>query len=256
MGAIKTCSGNGVMPLCSFYMCILHSLQDLCRVLILAISSDILIAKLAKLMARSTATGLAGALGAALLRAHALFCASQLWVGRPADLGTISWRPGCNYCVLQRCTALDKVSVLQQDWQVPLGRRFRALKLWFVLRSYGRAGLQDYLRHHLALAATVEARVRADPRFELAAPPRFALVCFRLKAWRRPSDPCAFWSPISHRDCTFHVATSSSVWRDFGGTLTDRCYVCLGCHLAAGHCVWYACTELHASTPHLGDLVH
>lgn len=70
---------------------------------------------------------------------------------------------------------------------MPLGRRFRALKLWFVLRTYGRAGLQAYLRHHLALAATVEARVRADARFELAAPPRFSLVCFRLKAQRSPA---------------------------------------------------------------------
>jgi hypothetical protein len=69
---------------------------------------------------------------------------------------------------------------------VPLGRRFRALKLWFVLRTYGRAGLQAYLRHHLALAAVVEGRMRADSRFELAAPPRFALVCFRLKARRPP----------------------------------------------------------------------
>ncbi len=68
---------------------------------------------------------------------------------------------------------------------MPLGRRFRALKLWFVLRTYGRAGLQAYLRHHLALAAAVEAHVRADARFKLAAPPRFSLVCFRLKA-RRP----------------------------------------------------------------------
>jgi len=110
--------------------------------------------------------------------------------------------------VLQRAVALDKVSVLQQDWQVPLGRRFRALKLWFVLRSYGRAGLQDYLRHHLALAATVEARVRADSRFELAAPPRFALVCFRLKAWRRPSDLCAFWSPISFALFMWHLQLS------------------------------------------------
>ncbi len=69
---------------------------------------------------------------------------------------------------------------------MPLGRRFRALKLWFVLRTYGRASLQGYLRHHLALAAVVEGRVRADSRFELAAPPRFALVCFRLKARRPP----------------------------------------------------------------------
>lgn len=68
-----------------------------------------------------------------------------------------------------------------RDWQVPLGRRFRALKLWFVIRHFGLAGLQRHVRRHVALAARLAEWVRADARFELAAPAPFGLVCFRLK---------------------------------------------------------------------------
>jgi len=66
-----------------------------------------------------------------------------------------------------------------RDWQVPLGRRFRSLKLWFVLRTYGLSGLRAHIRGHIALAAWFAARIAADPRFELAAPVSLALVCFR-----------------------------------------------------------------------------
>jgi len=68
-----------------------------------------------------------------------------------------------------------------RDWQVPLGRRFRALKLWFVMRAYGLAGLRQHIRHHVALARRFAEWVRADPRFELAAPAPLNLVCFRLR---------------------------------------------------------------------------
>ncbi|GFR39957.1 hypothetical protein Agub_g35, partial [Astrephomene gubernaculifera] len=68
-----------------------------------------------------------------------------------------------------------------KDWQIPLGRRFRSLKLYFVLRMYGATALRTYLRHHMALAQWFAAAVAADPRFELAAPQRFGLVCFRLR---------------------------------------------------------------------------
>ena len=68
-----------------------------------------------------------------------------------------------------------------QDWQVPLGRRFRALKVWFVLRIYGQQGLQSYIQHHLRLAKLFQGLVEADERFEIAAPPRFGLICFALK---------------------------------------------------------------------------
>jgi len=69
-----------------------------------------------------------------------------------------------------------------RDWHIPLGRRFRALKLWFVLRHYGVEGLQHHVRQHIALAQEFAGWVRADHRFELAAPVPFNLVCFRLKA--------------------------------------------------------------------------
>lgn len=68
-----------------------------------------------------------------------------------------------------------------RDWQVPLGRRFRALKLWFVLRWYGVEGLRAHIRSGVALAAGFADRVRADDRFELVAPHPYALVCFRLR---------------------------------------------------------------------------
>ncbi len=66
-----------------------------------------------------------------------------------------------------------------RDWHVPLGRRFRALKLWWVLRSYGAAGLRAHLREHIALAAELGRRVDEHPRLERVAPVSFALVCFR-----------------------------------------------------------------------------
>jgi aromatic-L-amino-acid decarboxylase len=69
-----------------------------------------------------------------------------------------------------------------RDWQIPLGRRFRALKLWFVMRWYGAEGLRRHIRHHAALARTFADWVAADPRFEIVAPVVLNLVCFRLKS--------------------------------------------------------------------------
>jgi aromatic-L-amino-acid decarboxylase len=69
-----------------------------------------------------------------------------------------------------------------RDWHVPLGRRFRALKLWFVIRHYGIEGLQYHVREHIRLAQEFLRWVRDDPRFELAAPAVLNLICFRLRA--------------------------------------------------------------------------
>ena len=66
-----------------------------------------------------------------------------------------------------------------RDWQVPLGRRFRALKLWFVIRWYGVEGLQHHVRQHVALAREFARWVGESPEFELAAPVPLNLVCFR-----------------------------------------------------------------------------
>jgi aromatic-L-amino-acid decarboxylase len=69
-----------------------------------------------------------------------------------------------------------------RDWQVPLGRRFRALKLWFVIRHYGVEGLQYHVRRHVELAQAFAGWVRESADFELAAPAPLNLVCFRHKA--------------------------------------------------------------------------
>lgn len=69
-----------------------------------------------------------------------------------------------------------------RDWHVPLGRRFRALKLWFVLRTYGAEGIRHHLREHVRLADGLAKRVEAHPALELAAPRHFALVSFRHAA--------------------------------------------------------------------------
>jgi aromatic-L-amino-acid decarboxylase len=75
-----------------------------------------------------------------------------------------------------------------RDWQVPLGRRFRALKLWFVLRWYGVEGLRAHIRAGVALAAEFADWVRADERFEVVTPHPFSLVCFRLGGAGAGSD--------------------------------------------------------------------
>jgi len=68
-----------------------------------------------------------------------------------------------------------------RDWQIPLGRRFRSLKLWFVIRHYGVEGLRHHIRQHVALAQKFAGWVKQDERFELAAPAPLNLVCFRHK---------------------------------------------------------------------------
>jgi aromatic-L-amino-acid decarboxylase len=69
-----------------------------------------------------------------------------------------------------------------RDWHIQLGRRFRSLKLWFVIRHYGIEGLQHHIREHVRLAQQFAEWVRQDDRFELAAPAPLNLVCFRHKA--------------------------------------------------------------------------
>lgn len=75
-----------------------------------------------------------------------------------------------------------------RDWHVPLGRRFRALKLWFVIRHYGIEGLQYHIREHVRLAQEFAGWVAADQRFELLAPHPLNLVCFCLKSGDADSE--------------------------------------------------------------------
>ena len=102
------------------------------------------------------------------------------------------------FYVADRKTLIETLSVLPEylkneataagavfdyrDWHIPLGRRFRALKLWLVIRHYGVQGLQYHIRRHVELAQQFLSWVRADQRFEIMAPAPLNLVCFRLKA--------------------------------------------------------------------------
>jgi len=67
-----------------------------------------------------------------------------------------------------------------RDWGIPLGRRFRALKLWSVIRSYGTEGLKSKIRYHISLAARLKELVSAETDFELLAPVSLNVVCFRF----------------------------------------------------------------------------
>ncbi|WP_211224086.1 pyridoxal-dependent decarboxylase [Pseudonocardia asaccharolytica] len=105
------------------------------------------------------------------------FDASMLWVRDGAALpAALSITPE----YLRNAASESGEVVDYRDWQVPLGRRFRALKLWTVIHGLGLEGLRAHIRGHVALASELAARVRADPRFTLATPPSLALVCLRV----------------------------------------------------------------------------
>jgi len=77
-------------------------------------------------------------------------------------------------------TDADKVVNNYRDWGVPLGRRFRALKLWFVIRTYGISGMQEKIRNHIFYGRWVKDQVLSTPGLELMSPVLFNLVCFRF----------------------------------------------------------------------------
>ncbi|TYI19628.1 hypothetical protein ES332_A07G177700v1 [Gossypium tomentosum] len=105
------------------------------------------------------------------------FDCSALWVkDRSAFVQALSTNPE----YLKNKASQANMVVDYKDWQVPLGRRFRSLKLWMVLRLYGLENLQCYIRNHIKLAKHFENLIAQDPRFEVVTPRIFSLVCFRL----------------------------------------------------------------------------
>ncbi len=88
-----------------------------------------------------------------------------------------------------RTSASESGKVIDyRDWQVPLGRRFRALKLWMVLRSFGTQAIRTMVRRHVAWAEDFARCVERDPRFEIVAPRRLTLVCFRHRGGDEASE--------------------------------------------------------------------
>jgi len=120
-------------------------------------------------------------------RADSLVVNPHKWMGVPIDLSVLYTRKPE---VFKRAfslvpeflrTAEDSRVVNFMDYGIPLGRRFRALKLWFVMRYYGREGLATRIRDHVAWAQELAATIAADDRFEVCAPVPLSLVCFRRK---------------------------------------------------------------------------
>jgi aromatic-L-amino-acid/L-tryptophan decarboxylase len=93
-------------------------------------------------------------------------------------------------------TAQDAEVVNYRDWGIQLGRRFRALKLWFVIRSYGLEGLRALVRKHVALAQELAGWIGQAPGFELMAPVPLGLVCFRCHP---PGVPDAALNDLNRR---------------------------------------------------------
>ena len=82
---------------------------------------------------------------------------------------------------LRSAAAETGAAIDYRDWQVPLGRRFRALKLWMALRLDGVAAMQAMIDRHVELAQRLAEQVGADERFEIVAPHPLNLVCLRLR---------------------------------------------------------------------------
>lgn len=107
------------------------------------------------------------------------FDCSAVWVKRRADLvAALSIKPP----YLRNQFSDSELVTDYRDWQIPLGRRFRSLKLWFVLRSYGLSGLRAHVRRGIALCEGLEARLRRRPDlFVVMTPARFALLSLRVR---------------------------------------------------------------------------
>jgi aromatic-L-amino-acid decarboxylase len=120
-------------------------------------------------------------------RADSLVMNPHKWMFTPIDLSAFyTRRPD----ILRRAfslvpeylrTAEDAQVLNYMDYGVPLGRRFRSLKLWFVMRYFGHEGVAAIIRKHIQMAQDLACRIARDPRFELAAPAPLSLICFRVK---------------------------------------------------------------------------
>jgi aromatic-L-amino-acid decarboxylase len=126
---------------------------------------------------------------AGIERAHSLVFNAHKWLLTPIDLSAFfTRRPD----ILRRAFSLTPDYLKTQadprahnlmDYGVPLGHRFRALKLWFVLRYFGRQRIEAMLRQHIQWARDFAALIESDPKhqFEVVAPVPFSVVCFRFR---------------------------------------------------------------------------
>jgi len=120
-------------------------------------------------------------------RADSVVVNPHKWLFVPMDCSALYVR---DPDMLRRAFSLVPEFILHADeesgrnfmeYGLQLGRRFRALKLWFVLRYYGAEGIREHLRRHIALAQEFASWVEAEPDWEILAPHPFSVVCFRYR---------------------------------------------------------------------------
>jgi aromatic-L-amino-acid/L-tryptophan decarboxylase len=107
---------------------------------------------------------------------------------------------------LQNAASASGEVIDYRDWQLPLGRRFRALKLWWVLRAYGANGIRHHIREHVRLASWFGGRVDEHPSLVRVAPVAFGLVCFRHVDGNESTDALA---EAINRDGSVYVIAST-----------------------------------------------
>ncbi len=134
-------------------------------------------------------------------RADSIVLNPHKWLATPVDCSLLLFRDPDPFraslaLTPEYLTSDDEAEVNLHDYGLSMGRRFRALKLWFLIRWHGAEGLRALLRRHIAWAEAFAGWIREDPRFTLAAPPSFSTVCFRAlgPGQRRPAPdaPGAF----------------------------------------------------------------
>ncbi len=127
-------------------------------------------------------------------RADSIVINPHKWLATPMDCSTLLFRDRdafrSSLALTPEYLSSDTQGVVNlMDYGLPLGRRFRALKLWFLFRQLGAEALREMLRRHLRLAGEFAGWIRADRRFELAAPVPFGTVCFRAYAPGAEPEP-------------------------------------------------------------------
>ncbi len=152
------------------------------------------------------------------------FDCHTLWV---ADRGALTRALSVKPEYLHNPASQSGAVIDYSDWQVPLGRRFRALKLWMTLRMIGAHALRQHILQHVALAAEFAGWVRADPRFELLCEPSLSLVCFALRAGDKASAELLYRVNQSGVLFCSHAKVSGryAIRLAIGGTLTQKVHV-------------------------------
>jgi aromatic-L-amino-acid/L-tryptophan decarboxylase len=132
-----------------------------------------------------------------LERADSLVVNPHKWLFTPVDCSVLFVRDPAllkdAFSLVPEYLRTDEAGVTNlMDYGFQLGRRFRALKLWMVIRAFGAEGLRARIREHCALARELADRLAGDPRFELAAPVPFSTVCFRARVEGPPQEQDRF----------------------------------------------------------------